>query len=99
MKLDAIVKVQDNVAHFIVSPVGKGVYLAFLSGYQGAPELSPPEEIVLVRGLRHWTGSCDNHDLISELGDVIDALSEEAPIFKRDGEQERKREGSGSPEQ
>lgn len=99
MKLDAIIKVQDNVAHFTVSPAGKGVYLAFLSSYQGAPEQSPPEEIVLVRGLRHWTGSCDRPDLIRELGDVIDALSEEAPIFKRDGEQERKREGTGSPEQ
>jgi len=99
MKLDAIVKVQENVAHFTVSPLGRGVYLAFLTGYQGAPEQSPPEEIVLVRGLRHWTGSCDHTDLVNELGEVIDALSEEAPIFKREGEQERKRKGSGSPEQ
>ncbi|HWJ28202.1 MAG TPA: hypothetical protein VNS32_16785 [Flavisolibacter sp.] len=52
----------------------------------------------MVRGLRHWAGSCDNPDLIRELGEVIDAMSEDAPIFKRDGEQERKREGSGSPE-
>lgn len=98
MKLDAIVKIYDNVAHFTVSPAGRGVYIAFLSGYQGSPEQSPPEEIVLVRGLRHWAGSCDNPDLIRELGEVIDAMSEDAPIFKRDGEQERKREGSGSPE-
>lgn len=98
MKLNAIVKVNEEVAQYTVSPAGRGVYVARLCPGSDRSKSSFPEEIVLVRGIRHWTGSCEESHLIRELGEVIDAMGEDAPIFKREGDSERKRHGSGSPE-
>lgn len=99
MKLEAIVKVEEGAAHFDVSPVGGGVYYARLVRYTGRPGQAPPEEIVMVRGVRNWNGSCDRTELINELGEVIDNIIIEAPIFKNESRTERRHDKTRSPEQ
>jgi hypothetical protein len=99
MKLNAIVKIDDAVAHFTLSPSGAGVYQAELVHYEGRPEQSPPNRILLVRSIRHWTGSCDRTDILQELGDVIDNVINEAPMFKNESDSSYRPKRSGSPEQ
>lgn len=99
MKLNAIVKIKDILAHFSLFPVGRGVYRALLTRFKGRPDEAPPEEIILARSVRHWAGSCDNPEVIRELGEAIDSLQQEAPIFKTQEDEARSRGEAGSPEQ
>jgi hypothetical protein len=84
MKLEAIMKIEDAVAHFTVSHRGPGLYHAHLIRFNGNPDLAPPSRIILVRSVRQWTGSSDNQALLNNLGDVIDRAVSEAPIFKNE---------------
>lgn len=93
MKIEAIVKVDNAEARFAVSQTGPGMYSADLIGLNGQPSRSLPQRVILLRSFRHWTGSCDNENLLNELGRAIDSVVREAPIFNRNEER------GGSPEQ
>ena len=96
MKLRAVVKMDEAVAHFAVSHKGPGMYHADLVRYDGQPGHEPPSRILLIRGVRQWTGSCDNEALLDRIGREIDRAVTEAPIFR---ENRHKRNRGGSPEQ
>jgi len=96
VKLEAIVKLESGMAEFVIAPEGRGIYRADLVKYEGQPEFAPPQRIILTRGIRRWTGSCDREDLLGELGQMIDRLAAEAPIFK---EERSGRNTSNSPDQ
>jgi len=97
MKLKAVVKMDEAVAHFAVSHKGPGMYHADLVRYNGNPEQAPPSRIILIRGVRQWTGSTDNDELLNKIGREIERAVTDAPIFKvYKGGRNR---GSGSPEQ
>jgi hypothetical protein len=99
MKVEAIVRINGDVAHFDVSPLARGVYFANLVRFEGRPEQTPPEEIILVRGLHNWRGSCDRAELVYELGEVIDDVVQSAPIFRHANSPERRHDKRGTPEQ
>jgi hypothetical protein len=99
MKLEAIVKNEDGVAHFVISHETHGVYRADLIRYEGSPDQAPPSQILLMRGYRHWTGSYSRQDLLQELGQQIDDVVSDAPLFQKDTGPERSPEKAGSPEQ
>ena len=84
MKLEAEVKIDDAVARFEVRPKGPGMYQPELVRYNGSPNEAPPSRIILVRSVRQWTGSCDNEKLLNQIGQVIDGVVRDAPIFKKD---------------
>jgi hypothetical protein len=98
MKLDAEVRINEGTAHFSVSPKGPGMYQAKLIRFNGMPEEAPPSRIILVRSVRQWTGSCDNEKLLNELGQVIDRIVSDAPIFKKDADR-RSHGRNASPDQ
>jgi len=87
MKLEADVRINDDAtARFSVSPQGPGMYQAKLIRFNGMPNEAPPSRIILVRSVRQWTGSCDNEKLMNQLGQVIDRVVSDAPIFKKEVE-------------
>lgn len=99
MKLEAIVKLGDGAAHYLISKEGRGCFRAELVHYAGRTDNQPPREVVLVRSFRTWKGSTSNQQLLNELGEAIDSLVTGAPIFKKDPDAERTRDKTGSPEQ
>ena len=94
MKLEAVVNIEGDAAHFHVSPRAPGMYQAELVRFTGRPDTAPPSRIILVRGVRQWAGSCDNEVLLNQLGQAIEGAVADAPIFKK----ERDRGRSTSPE-
>ena len=97
--MNAIVKIDDAVAHFSLSPSMGGVYHAELVRFEGSPERMPPSRIMLVRGIRNWTGSCDRTELLEELGQIIDNVINDAPMFQKEAGSGSRVKKSGSPEQ
>src|SRR6476660_2012057 len=84
MKLEAEVRINEATAQFSVSPKGPGMYQAKLMRFNGMPNEAPPSRIILIRSVRQWTGSCDNEKLMNQLGQEIDRVVSDAPIFKKE---------------
>lgn len=99
MKLEAIVKLGDGAAHYLISREGRGCYKAELVNYSGETYNNVPNELILLRGYRNWTGSTSNQQLLNELGEAIDSVVSGAPIFRKDSEPERNPDKTKSPEQ
>ena len=72
MKLEAIVKYKNARLCFNIIPDQPGIYLAQLVSLKGNKAIKIPEEIVLIRGFRHWTGSYPDYQLLSALGEKIE---------------------------
>jgi hypothetical protein len=99
MKLETTVRIENSEAHFDIFHETHGVYRAELKRYRGRPNLAPPSHIVLVRSVRGWTGSSDQQDLLQKLGQQIDDVVSNAPLFHKDTGSERKSDTTSSPEQ
>ena len=79
MELEATVNYGDGKACFKIVKENPGVYHARLLYFEGSKKLSPPKEIVLIRGIRYWAGSYQDDDLLNKLGTLIeDFLNEES---------------------
>ncbi|HEX6333959.1 MAG TPA: hypothetical protein VFZ78_07015 [Flavisolibacter sp.] len=77
MELKAVVAYDGGVAHYSVSPESTGLYQARLEKYEGSGDRTPPEELILVRGVRHWSGSTEQQVLLDELGRAIESRERE----------------------
>lgn len=65
-------------ANFAIRRESPGIYYADLMLYEGDQKKSPPEQIMLMRGVRYWAGSHDDKLLLSELGEKIEAIMSSA---------------------
>lgn len=72
MEFKAIVNFLGSLAHYRVRTEAKGVFAAHLEKYEGPDSVSPPEEVTLVRSVRHWSGSYSEQYFIDELGEEIE---------------------------
>ena len=72
MEMKAVVQYLGNRAHYAITPESQGIYYARLTKYEGPEDVTPPENIILVRGPRQWVGSYDERSLLDELGQSID---------------------------
>lgn len=72
MDLKASIKYGSGFASFEIRRESPGVYHAALVYFDGDEKKAPPPEITLVRGIRQWTGSLDDSDLLNELGRIIE---------------------------
>jgi hypothetical protein len=72
MNLKANVKYGGTHSCFMIYKDSPGVYHAHLVYFDGDQNLSPPEKITLIRGMRKWTGSCEDSTLLNELGKIIE---------------------------
>ena len=74
MEFEANVKYGKGRACFKVRKENPGIYFANLIYFEGDKKKAPPETITMVRGIRRWTGSCEDPALLNELGKVIEEL-------------------------
>ncbi len=72
MKLEARVNFGQGCACYQIRRDAPGIYFADLVFYDGDRSKNPPAAISLVRGIRQWTGSCDDDALLNELGRIIE---------------------------
>lgn len=75
MELKAIVEFEGGLAHYRILPESNGIYQARLLEYDGNSGKTPPEEVILVRGYRQWSGSYDRQDLLNNIGNFIEERS------------------------
>lgn len=73
MELTVVVSYREASARYAIGREAEGLYVATLEHYDGVPTDSPPIHIVLIRGIRRWTGSFDHPDILAALGGAIDA--------------------------
>lgn len=73
MEWKAVVRFLGDQAHYKIITDRSGVYHARLLKYEGPSGITPPEDIVLVKGIRRWNGSYDIQEFVDELGRVIDS--------------------------
>jgi hypothetical protein len=71
MELNAIVKYGGGFAKFLIRKENTGIYYANLMHFDGEGNRLP-EKITLVKGIRQWTGSFDDSELLNGLGKVIE---------------------------
>jgi hypothetical protein len=73
MEWKAVVRFLGDPAHYKIITDRTGVYHARLLKYEGPSGITPPEDIVLVKGIRRWNGSYDIQEFVDELGRAIDS--------------------------
>ena len=72
MWFSAIAGYKGGLAHYKIMPENTDLFHAYLERYDGKASNQPPQNMVLARGLHHWSGSTDEQSLLDELGEVID---------------------------
>ena len=72
MKLRATVQYKNRSAHYSIIQEAAGVFLASLEQYEGPLAEAPATRIMLVKGIRRWTGSFEHHEILNELGQAIE---------------------------
>jgi len=72
MKVNATVFYKGSSACFEITREEPGIYFADLLSYDGDQKLNPPGNITLIKGVRQWTGSFNDHLLLDQLGKVIE---------------------------
>ena len=82
MKLKAVVKYLGSMAHYIVSRTRAGIYEARLTRYEGSGNSQPPEEILMVRSLGHWSGDIQDKDLTDKIGYTIEEEGRKGDLFQ-----------------
>jgi hypothetical protein len=72
MRWQAEVRFLGEKAHYTVTQVRRGLYDAHLVRYEGPSGVTPPQDVTLVRGVRHWVGSYEESYFVEELGRAIE---------------------------
>lgn len=72
MWFSAIATYKGGLAHYKIAPENLGIYSAYLERYDGKAGNTPAKNIILVRGLNHWSGSVEEQSLLDTIGEVID---------------------------
>lgn len=73
MELETIIRYRSFAACYKIQNEAEGIFTANLMYHDGDDGHAPPEGITLVKGVRNWTGSVEDENLLSELGKFIDA--------------------------
>lgn len=73
MEWKAVVRFSGDPAHYVIASERSGIYHARLLKFEGAPGVTPPKNILLVRGVRRWNGSYEGQEFIDELGRAIES--------------------------
>lgn len=82
--MEVVIVYKGALAYYLISRIRADVYNALLKHYGGFE--APPQYITLVRGLRHWSGSIENDELLYELGKAIDRNLHIDPLFPQRGD-------------
>jgi hypothetical protein len=72
MEWKAVVRFLGDPTHYNIELDRAGIYHARLLKYEGFPGKTPPQEVLLVKGVRRWNGSYEVQELIDELGRAIE---------------------------
>lgn len=72
MELKAVVMYKGEPAHYSITSENRGIFHARLLKYEGKNAEVPPENILMVKSVRHWTGSYNEPYVIEELGRAIE---------------------------
>jgi hypothetical protein len=72
MKLSVTVQYKNEAAHYSIIQEAAGVFLASLERYKGPLAEAPPTRIMLVKGIRRWTGSFEHQEILDKLGHAIE---------------------------
>ncbi|MGV3658158.1 MAG: hypothetical protein ACO1NX_09390 [Chitinophagaceae bacterium] len=73
MELTAVVQYLGDLAHYSITPESNGIYHARLIRYDGPDVVTPPENVILVRGARnYWVGSSAEPHFLDALGQCIE---------------------------
>jgi hypothetical protein len=71
---------KGGLAHYKVVPDKiAGAYKAYLERYDGKQRNTPPQLIILVRGMKAWSASVEDQVLVSGIGTVIDKRTGQTP--------------------
>jgi hypothetical protein len=81
MRLKAAVKYLGAMAHYMVFRKKAGIYEAKLQQYEGSSDTKPPEEILMVKGLGHWSGDIEDKDLTDKIGYCLEEDSRKGDII------------------
>jgi hypothetical protein len=74
MSWNVTVKHRGALAFYQIHREGPGLYAATLVHYRGEVVHAPSRDIVLVRGVRQWTGSVEDETLLRQLGTKIEEV-------------------------
>ena len=77
MEMKAVVPFDEGIAHYVVLPESSGIYQAKLIQFEGNSNNKPPDEVILVKGYRQWSGSFERQDLLNSLGEQIENRTRE----------------------
>lgn len=72
MELTAQLKYRNGMACFKIYKERADIYFVDLVRFDGDKKFSPPQKIILVKGIRQWTGSYSDLSLLNELGKIIE---------------------------
>ena len=72
MEIAASFNYKGALAHFKIRKENSGIFYADLFRYEGEPSNAPPEKLIIIRGIRQWTGSYNDDYLLSRLGEIIE---------------------------
>jgi hypothetical protein len=64
MWFSAIANYKGGLAHYKLVRENVGIFNAYLERYDGKSENTPARNIILVRGLKHWSGSINEQGLL-----------------------------------
>ena len=81
MKLRAAVKYLGALAHYIVKRRKAGIYEAKLLIYEGSRKSCPPQDILMVRNIGHWSGDIEDKDLTDKIGFCLEQEAREGDIL------------------
>lgn len=82
MKLRAAVKYFGALAHYVVSRKRGGIYEAKLTEYEGNGGSKPPNEILMVRSIGHWSGDIQDKDLTDKIGYSVEEEGRKGDLFQ-----------------
>lgn len=88
MVLEAVVSFGEHFALYHLTSEREGVYQAELVKFYGSPEVAPPRQVLLVKGVRKWIGHPGIPELLNDLGQAIESSlpEREAPPQRLRGE-------------
>jgi hypothetical protein len=73
MELSVTVQYKTGLAHYSIIQEAAGVFFACLEQYEGPLSEVPPNGIMLLKGVRRWTGSIEHQEILDELGRAIES--------------------------
>ncbi len=93
MWFSAIANYKGGLAHYKIVRDNLGIFNAYLERYDGKTDHTPSQNIILVRGLKHWSGSIEDQGLLDSLGEVIDRRTKGRLHFAFDPNAREERKG------